>query len=265
MKKPLIFFSVAGNDIYEKYVKMMANSFKKFHPNLPLKIFYKEDIDKRGGIEKIKKGFTPFFVRELIKEYELVVRLDADQIILGSLDYIINQKYDVGTVYNLNRIDPTMYVPVGILCSPPHPASNTLCWLIPPYEYYNCGLVAIRSEEFVNQWWDLCNSKYINRMQYIEQDVLNYLCVFGNYKVLCFDDYNEKEKYYAWHGLKSKGEWHRAILKDKQVTLPKADDNYPDHDTVLKVIHWAGGNDIKMNYQAYFSDECIKYINYLVS
>lgn len=263
MKKDHIFYTVAGNDENMQYARMMVNSLRKFHPDSEIRIFDAKDIEERGGMEQNYYKLTPLIARELITEYKTVVRLDADQIILGDLNYILHMPYDIGTVLNYNRVDPQKFGLIGLLSNAP--VNGTQRWLIEPTEYYNCGFVAMRSQDFVEHWWDMCNSKFYDRLQYREQDLLNYLCVFGGYNVLCFDHYNLKDKYYAWHGLISKGEWHRAELRGDDIVLPKAD-NYPVEDTVLKCIHWAaGGNEKKMNYKTYFSPEVCKRIDYLVS
>lgn len=266
MKKSHIFYTVAGNEENMKYATMMVNSLKKFHPKSPIKIFDAKDLEERGGLKANYFKLTPLIAKELITEYELVIRLDADQIILGDLHYVLEQKYDIGTVLNINRVDPSKYGVVGLMSNAPHVQTGQSNWLMLPNEYYNCGFVAMRSEDFVNHWWELCNSKYFDRLQYREQDVLNYLTIFGRYTSLCFDHYNEKEKYYAWHGLIAKGEESKAILKGKDVVIPMGKDNYPDRDVLFKVWHMAGGSGSpKMNYNIHFSKEVAKHIDYLVS
>ena len=266
MKKDHIFYTVAGNDENMEYARMMVNSLKKFHPDSPIKIFDAQDIAERGGMEQNYYKLTPLIARELITEYKTVVRLDADQIILGDLNYVLTMPYDIGTVLNINRVDPAKYGYIGLLGNVPNPQTGAYTFLVRPNEYYNCGFVSMRSEDFVEHWWELCNSPFYDRLQYREQDLLNYLTTFGRYKTLCFDNFNLKDNYYAWHGLCSKGEWHRAIMKDDDVILPKGEDNHPDRDVVLKCIHWAsGGNEKKMNYKAFFSPSVSKRIDYLVS
>lgn len=272
MKKPYCFFTIALNQTNRDYLKMMQNSFKKFHPDIELKVYGKEDFDRGLKDKDFMKGvadlrfpddnmfrLTPLFAKELIKEYELIVRLDADQIIMGDLNYIIDHRkeFDVGTVLNINRIDPLKYKP----CEG---------WGIPPHEYYNIGLIAFTSESFVNKLWELCNSKYFWRLQYREQDLINAMCVYGGWRTKCFDSYDVKANYYAWHGLVSKGEGTRFILKENKgkydVVLPIGPDRYPDHDLLIKAYHFAGGAyETKFNYNIHFKPEVIDYVDWLIS
>jgi hypothetical protein len=93
---------------------------------------------------------------------------------------------------------------------------------------------------------------------------------YGDYRVKCFDRYDEKNNYYAWHGLVAKGEGMRMKLEKRDgkyhVVLPKGPDNYPDRELLIKAYHWAGGQyERKMNYHIYFPDEICDYIEWLVS
>lgn len=262
VRKKLAFFTVALNEENAKYAQMMIKTLKRFHPNEDVILFDKGEFEKLGGSMEKKLGqpndllrLTPLFARELMKEYETVIRLDADQLILGDLNHIINSTCDVGTVLNINRVDPSQYGYVEFQG-------------IAPNEYYNCGLVLLRGEQgrrFVEHWWRLCKSIYMNRMRYGEQDILNILAHYGDYDVQCFDHYDEKKKSYTWNGLVAKGEGLRMkVVKDKVVLDPDKG-NYPDRRITIKAFHWAGGADSKkMNYRVHFSDEVIKYIEGLL-
>lgn len=248
--KPVVAFTVADKNNLP-YYEMLKNSLRKFHSEkeLPLVLYTEKDITEKGDYYKQK----PLFASKLMDEYECAIGLDADQIILGDLSYIWTQKnYDIGTVLNTNREDPKKY---GLVQG----------WGIPHNEYFNCGLVAMRSKQFVNHWLSICNSRYFPRFQYGEQDIMNILAHFGGYKVKCFDQYDKINNYYAWHGLVFKGEEMRAILKDGKVILPPDYQGYPDRPLEMKVWHTAGGgNEKKLNYRIKFNEELIKHIDTLV-
>lgn len=248
MKKKVIAF-IPSDHTGLPMAHELINSIRKFHSEdeLPIKIVdnpNKDDVD-------FWYRATPVIAKDLIKEYDLVIKLDNDQICFGDLSHILTSPYDVGTVLNINRVDPPYYGLVqfqGV-------AAN---------EYYNNGLVAMRSEAFVNEWYRLCFSKYFMRLQYREQDILNILTHYGNYQVKCFDNYTDKDNY--WNGLVAKGETIHASLKDGKVIIPKGKDNYPDRDTILKMWHTAGGkSETKRNYRIAFSEELISYISWLIS
>lgn len=254
-KKPVIMFTVCDNANLP-YAKKFENSLRKFHSekDLPFLIIG-EDVVRQTGDPDIFYKQKPYFAKPLLKEYELVIGVDADQLVLGDLNHILSLKdYEVGTVLNYNRVDPPVYGVVQV-------------WDIHPQRYYNCGLVAMRSERFVDHWLNLCNSEHFKNYRYREQDLLNVLCYYGNYMVRCFDDYDRMYEYSAWHGLLSKGTGLRMILKDGKVILPKADDNYPERDKEIKIYHAGGGTSgvDKMNYKTWFPEEIIAHIDKLVA
>ena len=105
-----------------RYATMMANSLKKFHPKIP------HFIKKFEHIHNFR--IYALHGKELAKEYDLVINIDNDSIVTGSLDHIINDdSYDIGGVLNNNLIDPALQT-----------------WDTPSQLYINAGLVAIRGE-----------------------------------------------------------------------------------------------------------------------
>jgi hypothetical protein len=252
MKKRAVAFTIAdGNNL--AWAKMMIASLRKFHSEEELPVFiYSPEPTALARDPHFFYRATPNFAKDLIKEYDLVIKMDADMIITGDLNHILNdESYDVGGVLNWNRVDPTLYGLVQV-------------WDIKPDKYLNCGLVAMRSEEFINHWWALCNSDHFLTYQYREQDLLNILAWYGNYKVQVFDWQD------TWNGLISKGEWPRAqLVGDDIVVYPEIQldgTKFPEITKKLKVLHWAGGNanPEKMNYRLGFNDDIIKRIDYLV-
>jgi hypothetical protein len=272
MKKPILVFSCADKANFP-YSVMMFNSLYKFHPTWPcLLITDEKDPEQLKKLPKnvevkdlipyitADKAFfyrqKPIIAEEYIKDYDLLLGLDSDQIITGDLSYIQDTTdYDVGTVINWNRIDPQQF---GLVQG----------WGIQPPEYFNCGLVAMRSEKFIHHWKVLCFTPQFERLQYKEQDLLNILCYYGNYNVRCFDHGDKLAKMTAWWGLISKGEWLRAIVKDNKIIIPKGfgPTPFPDGDMELKVIHMAEGNrPNKMNYRTLFNEDVITRLDYLTS
>lgn len=230
---------------------IFTKSLRHWHTEeeLPLIVIGDERLDKISDERKFLRA-APNFARELIKKYDLVIKADVDQLITGSLKHIFDNfdSYDVGVVYNINRMDPLRYGFVGF-------------GTIQPAEYVNCGLVALRSEEFVRQWWNLCNSVHFDRCRYGEQDILNAMVYYGNYKVRFLDKWDPIHKTQAWNGLIAKGEGVRMVVKNGELWLPKGPDNYPDHDVRIAAYHWAAGNlEPKMNYRLHFPEPVISWI-----
>ena len=247
-KKKVIAFIPADKNNQEM-AQQLINSIRKFHSakELPIVVLDNPNPSDKEFWYRAK----PVLAMNYIKDYELVIGLDADQICFGSLSEILNSEYDVATVLNINRVDPSKY---GIVQFQG----------VAPSEYVNNGLVALRSEDFINRWYTLCFSKYFSRLQYREQDILNVLVHYGGYNVRCLDHYSGGYK--AWHGLVAKGETANAYLKDGEVIIPKGETGYPDSDIVLKMWHTAGGaEEKKRNYRIYFNDSVQKYIEWLIS
>lgn len=265
MKKPVLIFTTADQNNFP-YAVLMLNSLTKFHkpPEVDIILFTNET--RKEQLARLPKGVevkdvTPFLddpafwyrqkpilAEQFMDDYEVVLGMDADQLVVGSLDYIFTTKdYDIGTVINGNRVDPQFYGVVQFQG-------------VHPMEYFNCGLVAMRSKKFVHDWKVLCYTPQFDRSQYREQDLLNAMCYYGNWNVRCFDYGDGPAKYFAWHGLIAKGELPRAILKGTDIVIPKGegDSPFPPTDITLKVIHTGGGNmPNKLAYQGWFSDQKI--------
>ena len=254
MKKEVVFITIADQNNLN-YAKLLKNSFRKFHKDIPFEIITGSDL------EVYTKDDPMFFYRacpilgeKYLKEYDLVVKIDSDSIVLGDLSYIWKtQDYDIGTVLNYNRYDPSRYGYVqfqGVL----------------PIEYMNCGLVAMRNEKFVHDWKILCFSEQFNRARYKEQDLLNAMIYYGNWNIRCFDHGDGPAKVFAWWGLIGKLEWSRALIKDNMIYVPKGlgETPFPPKDVELKIVHMAGGSP-KEQWSKFFSPEIMKRINYLTS
>lgn len=233
----------------KKHADKMIKSFHKFHPDIEVKVYGAEDVGEKANYYRS----TPLFAKELIKDYDLVLKLDADMLITGSLDYLLTEEYDVGTVLNYNRVDEKMYGKVSVFD-------------IPPQMYLNAGLVAMRSKKFIDHWWTLCNSYHFETLRYKEQDLLNVMVHYGDYSTDCFDIPNKVANYSAWHGLIAKGEYLNMIVRDGKLILPVVD-GYPEEEKEIKVLHSAGGgNEPKIGdaYRTQFSEEVITFIDGLI-
>lgn len=255
-KEPRVAFCV-----YDTAHKEQAELFKKtlrhFHDEkeLPLVEITGETMEliKRYEDADFFYRATPTVALDLIDKYETVIKFDVDQLILGKLDYIFDSDYEAGVVLNFNQVDAVRYGYISFQG-------------ITAQEYFNNGLVAMRSKAFVKHWYDLCYSPYFSRLQYREQDLLNVLAHYGTYKARCFDHYDRARDYAAWHGLISKGYGIDMIVRDGEVILPQNKvSKMPNRDVKIKAYHWAGGSgEVKMDYHKRFSEEVVEYINGIV-
>ena len=244
--KKACFFTVADENNL-KFAQMMDHSLKKFHPDIPLMVYGPKELAEIPNPQKFYM-MTPLVGRLLLKEFEVVVKLDCDQVITGSLDHILNDDtYDIGVVLNSNPREVKKWV--------------VQVWNIGPLAYYNCGFVAMRSQKFVDHWWKLCMSPHFAAYMYKEQDLLNILCHYGDYNVRCFD-YSDK-----FHGLASSSYWNHIELRDGKLYLPPQPEGYPDKEKEILALHFAGGqqnNANKMKFDGQFTPEVAKFLKGLV-
>ena len=133
MRKPRVAFVPADQNNL-KFVEQLQNSLRKFHneEELPLIRFDNPNPQDKNFWYRAK----PIIAKQLLEEYETVIGLDADQIILGDISHIWNIDADVGTVLNDFNY-PLDIWDIG-------PRFNT--------PYFNNGLVVLKNKDFVNHW-----------------------------------------------------------------------------------------------------------------
>lgn len=211
---------------------MLERSFKKFHPDVDFVIFGEEDIKRVPYSEPYYRN-KAFFGKELSEKYDLVVNIDADSIVVGSLSDLFTSPYDVGCVLN-NAI------------TIPDPLERQICALdrTNPLFYMNAGLVASRSKRFWKWWDDLNQRHFFQQYQFREQDTLNMIFHYGDLKCVNFDDSRNV------YGLWLNGYWPQAVLEDDEIVIPES---VLGVKKPLKILHWAGGaSSPKMNYRTRF-------------
>lgn len=248
MDKGTIFFSVA-DDNNLPYYKKMVKTLKHFHPDANVMLFGAKEVAETGDPDIFYRA-TPFFAKFLFEQgYTRVIKLDADQLILGTLERLLEEDdFDIGTVLNFNPHDIAKFGPISIAG-------------IPIDQYYNNGLVVMRNKEFVDRWLQLCFHPHFTNYQYREQDFLNFLAHYGGFKVRCFDNEDNINNYRAWHGCLNSGEGLNMKVIDGEVILPASPSQYPTKDIKVKVYHFAGAGVEKMKYRLCFSEEVIKFID----
>ena len=238
-----IFWTIADQKNLEYFVKLQ-NSFKKFCPKEELRLF--DDL----AIQQTKDPLifyraTPYFTKRLMQEgYNEICKLDSDQIITGNLDHVWEGDFDIGVVQNSNPREMATY--------------SISVWDIPPLDYVNCGFVVMKNKAFVEHWWRLCDSSHFNNYQMREQDLLNIMVFYGDYKVKFLDKSNK------WHGLVWKGYEPTVQLKEGKLILSKNDEWPKDEEKELVCWHVAGGNTPnKMNYRIKFQPDVAQYLEKL--
>lgn len=249
----IIVFTVA-DDKNLPYALGLKASFEYFHPDITFKIYGKGFLDPIKDPEKFYK-MTPLIARDLIRQYEQVIKIDADSVVCGDLSHIFqNRAIDAGSVHNNNSVDPHVSV-----------------FNIPPQLYLNAGFVVMNDRRFVDHWWKLCNQPVFNGLPYREQDLLNIMAFYGDFLVINYDSISE-----YWHGLISKGLWNKASLLESEegkkvvVNIPTTGINGKESFVTkeIKVIHYAGGQGLvypngKMTFKKHFKPEVAAYLQKL--
>lgn len=250
-----IFFTVA--DDRHIYDNMLERSLKFFHPDIEFRRFGEAEIQALKDPDIFYRQ-KPIFADILFREgYERVIGLDADILILGSLDHILNpsEYYDVGTTLNFNPFDARTFGPVSV-------------GAITPQEYFNAGFVIMNNYDFVKHWRKLCLSQDFYKYQYREQDLLNLICRYDeSYKVVNIDNLDSMRGEAYWHNLLGKGYGLKMEMRGDNIVLPRQSDNYPSMDIVMKAIHWAGGESkgTSINYKVQFSEPVIERIDVILN
>lgn len=241
------YFTIADQNNLPYYEKL-KNSLSKFTSD-PLIFIDEPKIKQLGDLHFFYRA-TPIIAKALLKDYDVVAKLDSDTIVTGNLDHIWEGDFDVAVVKNSNPREDKVY-PVRLLD-------------IHPLSYVNCGFVVMKSKSFVEHWLKLCMSDHFQNFQYREQDLLNIMIFYmgttfgGPYKVRFLDDSNK------WHGLVWKGYEPLVQFKDNKLILPKSDEWPKDEDKELVAWHVAGGNALnKMNYRLKFQPEIVRYLDEL--
>ena len=202
-KQPIVFFTFVSDNYYEPVgTPLLSNSFKKFHPEIPLVVF-RDDVIKQviDSKEKFMDGRVnwlnakPVFAKLLTDKYEMVVNIDADSVVLGRLDEVLTEDYDIGSVMNQNDFESVS-------------VDN-----ITEEMYLQAGFIACRTPEFWDSWMQL-SLKDNWRMKCAENDTMNLVIynqyVPAGYKLKVFD-----EKGYM--GCKVLGRESECIIEDEKV------------------------------------------------
>ena len=245
MNKRICFTIADQNNL--QYAEKMINSLRKFHSEkeLPMVVIGPDKL--KEILPKDPMFFyraTPIIAKDLWNQgYDTIIKIDSDSIITSDLSHTWSDEFDVGVVNNSNPREMKR--------------QEVNVWNIHPLSYVNCGYVVMKSERFINHWFNLCNSFHFDFYQYKEQDLLNIMVFYMDFKVAFLDGGNK------WNGLISKGYWPQIELRKDKLVLPK-NDEWGQEDKEICVLHWAGGNQPdKLNFKIHFKPEVAKWLEKL--
>lgn len=214
---------------------IFINSFKRFHPDIPLVVFRQDMIDKVFNEKKINFfNAKPTFAKLLTDKYDLLVNIDADTIVLDRLTEVFDEEYDVGGAWNHNDYEDAAFEKITAEM------------------YVQAGLVASSRKEF----WDIWEKANARADYYIrkENDILNLVWyedpVVSKMKRVIFD----KDKNYL--GCKSLNREQEFSMDGKKVMC---------RGEQVKAYHWAKGGKLpKLQFHRLpFPEEVRNYMNYV--
>lgn len=173
MKKPAVCFTIVDDRyFYPVGAHIFINSFKRFHPDIPLVVFRQDMIDKVFAEKKINFYMAkPTFAKLLTDEYELVVNMDADTIVTGRMTEVFDKEYEVGGAWNFNdyenssflNITAEMYVQAGLVGS-----RNPKFWDIWERENKNAMIYDRQENDILNKVW--YNDPEVSKMNRVIYD-----------------------------------------------------------------------------------------------
>lgn len=238
-KNKAVFFTfVSDNYYYPVGTFKMINSFKRFHPDIDLVVFRQDMVDKVFSNNRGINFYNakPVFAKLLTEEYDLVVNIDADSVVLGRLDAILDQDYEVGSVMNLNDYE------------------NRSIENVTEKMFLNAGLVASRNPEFWDIWDKANDGENVMKYTCKENDVLN-LVWYNDPKVKKMKRkvFDKAKDYY---GCKSLGKESEFYMDGNKVMCRK--------EQVFIYHHAKGGVLPKLEFDKMgFSQEVVRFMNWV--
>jgi hypothetical protein len=220
------------------------NSFKMFHPDIPMIVFDETDMDKHGVNFYSAKAT---FGRILSKEYDLVVNVDSDHYFFDRCEEILKGDYDIACPANFNITDNLVGINVksGI-----NGASNEQI-LISVVDFLQGGLIASPNKQFWKHYEHAVN-KYYNKFVCFENDVLNLVAYLYPYEVKILEgatDFRMKGRT-CWYGCSIIGREKDCYIQNDLIML----DGLP-----VKAYHFAHGGG-KKKYHEVFNESVSNFI-----
>ncbi len=221
-----------------------VNSFRRFHPDIPLIIYDHHDMNIQGVNYYCAKAK---FGRILSEQYDLVVNIDADHVIMARLDEILAADYDIAAPANFNETNNL----VGIKVSSGITGEANKGWLVDEVSFLQGGLIASPNKDFWKHY-EYCTQQHYKKFHCFENDILNLVAYLYPYKVKVLDghcDYRNPE-HNCWYGCSIINKEPNAYVQDGKIML----EGKP-----IKAYHHAHGS-AKRLYSDIFSEEVSNFI-----
>lgn len=213
-------------------------SFKHFHPDIKLVVFGESEIDSEFSKNPQLNFYNckAHFAKLLYNDYKLVVNIDSDHLILGTLDSILEADYDVAAPANYNMM-ANATIP-----------SNKGDSLVNALDFFQGGLIASTCKKFWDDY-DNASIKHSHKYLHSENDILNILLAINNYKVK-YLEINPADVS-SYYGCSSLGQEKNFKLSGNQITL----NNKP-----VKAYHFSWGGIKKRHPAQLFSKQVTDFI-----
>ena len=235
---------VSDDWYYSVGAHKLSQSLKYFHPEIDFYCFGDQQLNELFSIHPNVNWNTvhPFVSYQLVDQYDMVVHFDADSMIVGKLDELLdesNLNFDIIGVRNNNDLNKA---------GKDNPITNSG---LDTQKYLNAGLVAVTSKAFIKQWM-LNNIEFGNQMPFQEQTVLNLMTNDWKTKII---DPIESNVYYGISNLYGNNthwdSWMDVQLIENELIL---------NNKKVKVLHHGGGHGAtKLNFNL-FNKEVKQYL-----
>lgn len=231
----------------------LLKSANYFHPEIPFILFGTKELNELNAAYNNRLhwcNLNPAVSKEVAKKYDRVIHFDADSMILGNLDELINAEEDVTVVRNNNDYDTaSKFTDKPVIfngCS--------------PEKYANAGLIASNKMEFWDYWIEQ-NAIFEHVMPYREQDVLNKILQENKFSSNFIDSKDTKVHY----GISCHYGEHTYWDSSKEIVFREG--SFYLKDKIVKVWHQAGGSQHfpKLNLTEFFSEETIIHLESLLT
>lgn len=219
---------------YDACALPLKKSFHYFHPDLPFRIITGEEVqevfcaDQNHNIRHAK----PFILERYVREYGTVILLDADQLIVGPLDELLNTDWELCGVRSNDDLGISR--PVGEFSTP----------RIPWQQYLNCGLCGISSLSAI-QLWQQYNKTLAPHMGDAEQGTWNEVFYSGQFNSVLLDPVDADVIYGT---AANYAHWRYMDYREGKIWL-----DLINHPKWVKILHRAGVGGIGSPYDKFHS------------
>ena len=270
-KYKIIFSTYCQSHLKERFgANKLINSFKYFHPNIPIVLYEDEELERvhkeygwtnglfRWGLDNT---YPVCIMLDIKRKYntEYVCHLDSDSICFGKLDEITKCDYEIASVRNDCDNDIN------------HNINRPQClWNLPNNKYVSCGCISTNSEKFLLEWIEL-NKQIVQKFGGVksfwmcDQNWMNYLFHYQNYSSKILDPENSNLIYgrsinppkeedkniedpphiIKEYGINSWKSW-------KYIEYNENDRNFYVNEKIVKLVHQAGGGNVNTVVKCHF-------------